>query len=445
MRFDFQTTTDQDQRPLTVAELNRRARSLLERDLGSVWVEAEVVDATHARSGHLYFTLADSDGKAQVGAVMWQGQARRYGALIDKGVTVLCRGRITLYEARGSYQIVVDRAEEAGAGLKARQLAELRARLEAEGLFDPERKRPLPAVPGCVGVVTSRSGAAFRDIVKVAARRFPLRIVLAHAQVQGESAPAEIVAALGRLAKLSAVEVAIVGRGGGSSEDLDAFNAEDVVRAVAAHPVPLVSAVGHEIDVTLTDLAADRRAATPSEAAEIVAPELTALLERIDEAQEDLANAARQRIFAARQRLTDGAGRLRTRDPRVRLSRHRERLARAGEALLRWPELALSRARGDLAAAGEGLFRWPDPCLARARGELGQQAARLEGLSPLASLERGYSIVRRRPDRQVVRDAEQAPAGSQVDVLLSRGSLECVVERSVPGDAASEESSDGDA
>jgi len=427
MRLDFDRPSNPPERPLTVAQLNRRARSLLEQEVGSVWVEAEVVDATRARSGHLYFTLADSDGRAQVSAVMWKGQAMRYGSLIERGVTLLSHGRVTLYEPRGSYQLVVDRAEEAGAGLKARRLAELRSKLEAEGLFDPARKRPLPPIPRCVGVVTSRSGAAIRDVIKVASRRFPVRLLLAHAQVQGESAPAEIVAALSRLADVPEVEVVILGRGGGSSEDLDAFNDEAVVCAVAAHPVPVVSAVGHEIDITLVDLAADRRAATPSEAAEIVAPEIEGLLERLAEARQDLARTMRLRLSSARERLARRSVGLRSRDPRVRLRQGLERLSRSRERLARWPELALSRARGDLAAASEGLHRWPEPTLARARGRLGEIAARLDALSPLASLERGYSIVRRRPDRSVVRSAAEAPPGTVVDVTLARGSLECTV------------------
>jgi exodeoxyribonuclease VII large subunit len=445
MKLELTRPTDPPQRPLTVAQLNRRARSLLEQEVGSVWIEAEVVDATRARSGHLYFTLADSDGKAQVSAVMWKGQALRYGSLIERGVTLLAHGRVTLYEPRGSYQLVVDRAEEAGAGLKARRLAELRAELEAEGLFDPARKRPLPAMPRCVGVVTSRSGAAIRDVIKVASRRFPVRLLLAHAQVQGESAPAEIVTALGRLAAVAEVEVVIVGRGGGSSEDLDAFNDEAVVRAVAAHPVPVVSAVGHEIDITLVDLAADYRAATPSEAAEIVAPEIEGLRDRLAEARQDLASAMRLRLGSARERLGQQSVRLRSQDPRTRLRRGLERLSRSRERLTRWPELALSRARGDLAAASEGLHRWPEPTLARARGKLGALAARLDALSPLASLDRGYSIVRRRPDGAVVRDAEQASPGTVVDVTLARGSLECTVDRATIDFANRTEDRDDDA
>jgi exodeoxyribonuclease VII large subunit len=444
MKFDFDRPDGLPERPLTVAQLNRRARSLLEREVGSVWVESELVDATRARSGHLYFTLADSDGKAQVSAVMWKGQAVRYGSLIERGVTLLCHGRVTLYEPRGSYQLVVDRAEEAGAGLKARRLAELRAKLEAEGLFDPARRRSLPPIPRCVGVVTSRSGAAIRDVIKVASRRFPVRLLLAHAQVQGESAPTEIAAALERLARMPEVEVVIVGRGGGSSEDLDAFNSELVVRAVADHPVPVVSAVGHEIDVTLVDLAADRRAATPSEAAELVAPEIEGLREQLAEARRDLAAAMRIRLGAARDRLSRRSVRLRSRDPRVRLRQGLERLSRARERLVRWPELALSRARGDLAAASEGIHRWSEPTLARARGRIGALAAQLDALSPLASLERGYSIVRRRPDRAVVKSAEQAPAGTEIDVTLSRGSLECTVDRSSVADQPRTEINDDD-
>jgi exodeoxyribonuclease VII large subunit len=437
MRLENQRAEEREQ-TYTVAEINGRARTLLEREVGAVWVEAEVVSATLARSGHLYFNLADPGGKAQLSAVMWQGQARRYAGRIVQGAQVRCHGRVTVYEAGGKYQLVADRAEEAGAGAKARQLAELRARLESEGLFDPDRKRPLPAVPWCVGAVTSRSGAALRDVIKVLSRRFPARLLLAHATVQGSGAPGEIVAALERLAARTEVEVVIVGRGGGSTEDLDAFNDESVVRAVAGHPVPVVSAVGHEIDVTLVDLAADRRAATPSEAAELVVPERERLAARLADGRAGLGAAMRHRIGGRRERLATLSGTLRTRDPRVRLVRSAERLARLQGGLGRWPERVIARARGDLASAGEGLYRWPGPALDRARGELGRLAGQLQALSPLASLERGYAVVRRRDDGVVVRSAGEAPTGTRIDVTLARGSLECKVEASDEPDGAGE-------
>jgi len=394
------------ERPVySVAALNREARSLLETAYADIRVEGEIVDVTVARSGHVYFSLADPGGKAQVDAVMWRGPAMRYKTRIAKGRAVRCRGRVTIYEANGRYQLVVESVEEAGAGLKARLLAELRARLDAEGLFAQERKRPLPLTPRCVGVVTSRSGAAIRDICKVSSRRFPVRILLAHAQVQGDGAAEEIARGVAALGAHPEVDVLIVGRGGGSSDDLDAFNSELVVRAIAACPVPVVSAVGHETDVTLADLVADRRAATPSEAAEMVVPEV----ERLSARLHDLLRAARlgltRRLAGDRARLSDNGARLRSRDPRVGLSRVRVRLARAEETLHGWPRRALAESRAALA----------------------ERAARLDALSPLAVLARGFAVVRRAQDAAIVRGPEDAPVGTELEVALARGRLSATV------------------
>lgn len=394
----------------SVADLNREARALLEAAYGDVRVEGEVVDATLARSGHLYFTLADPGGRAVIPAVMWRGPAMRYAARIAKGRAVACRGRVTIYEAGGKYQLSVDSAEEAGAGLKARLLAELRARLDAEGLFAPERKRPLPAFPRCVGVVTSRSGAAIRDIVKVASRRFPARILLAHAQVQGEGAAEEIARGIAALAARPGVDVIIVGRGGGSSDDLDAFNAEVAVRAIAASRVPVVSAVGHETDVTLADLVADRRAATPSEAAELVVPELRRLAEGLAELGRGLRLGFGRRLARERVRVGAAAARLRARDPRALLQRGRVRLARAEESLGRWPGRRLDAARAALA----------------------REVARLDALGPLAVLTRGYAVVRRAADGAVVRRPDEAPVGTGLDITLAGGRVAAIVTASPP-------------
>lgn len=432
MRADVPAANEADG-SLTVAQVNRRARTLLEDRFAAVWIEAEVSEATRARSGHVYFTLADPDGKAQIGAVLWSGPAMRYGSRIARGALVRCRGRVTIYEAQGRYQLAVDRVEEAGAGLRARRLAELRARLAAEGLFAPERKRPLPAVPRCVGVVTSRDGAAIRDIVQVISRRCPVRLLLAHAQVQGEGAAASIVAALALLGRVPEIEVVIVGRGGGSAEDLDAFNAEEVVRAVAAHPAPVISAVGHEIDVSLCDLAADRRAATPSEAGELAVPELEALAARLDDRRRGLAGAMRRQLGRRRERLATVSGRLAARDPRVRLRAGLDRLARSRETLARWPS-RVERSGGSLSALDERLRRWPGHALDRAQGELGRRTAQLDALSPLGSLARGYAVARRRDDGRVLRRAAEAPAGTEIEVLLARGRLECTVERTTGGE-----------
>ncbi len=451
MRFDL-TRPIVNAKAFTVSQLNRKASALLEKELDRVWVEAEVTDVTRARSGHVYFTLSDPDGKAQISAVMWKGVALRYGTRLRSGAGARCRGRITIYEVRGSYQLVVDRIEEGGAGLKARLLAELKAKLTAEGFFDSDRKRLLPSSPQCVGIVTSRDGAALRDIIKVVTRRYPVRLVLAHAQVQGEAAPHEIVRALGLLATEESVDVVIVGRGGGSAEDLDAFNDEEVVRAVGGHPRPVISAVGHEVDITLVDLVADRRAATPSEAAEIAVPDAAALLEALAASEEALVRALRQSVSEARAHLSVQEGRLRTCDPRMDLRRGIESLSRAREVLGQWPELALTRARSrlalaeeplsrwpgatlerassTLAAAREPLARWPGPALSEARAELSRLAGNLEALSPLSSLSRGYAVVRKMPGKEIVRSAADAPPGSEVDITLARGRLMCDVKRS---------------
>ncbi|MCP4676211.1 MAG: exodeoxyribonuclease VII large subunit [Deltaproteobacteria bacterium] len=430
MQIDSRNRTTQDT-TYTVSQLNRKVRALLEKEYKGVWIEAEVSDVTRARSGHVYFTLVDPGGKAQMSAVMWKGVAMRYGSRLEAGTAVRCHGRVTLYEVRGSYQFIADRVEEAGAGAKARLLAELKAKLEAEGLFAPEHKRPLPPFPDCVGVVTSRSGAALRDIIKVATRRFPARILLVHAQVQGASAPQEIVRALDLLAGRDDVDVVIVGRGGGSSEDLDAFNAEEVVRAVRRHPRPVVSAVGHEIDVALVDLAADRRAATPSEAAEMTVPDAEALKEGLAATRDLFEKTIRHRLGVDREKLALKNARLRSRDPRVHLRRGIEALTRARGILERWPDLTLTRARADLAMAEEPLHRWPEAALMQKKSELGRLVANLEPLSPLASLSRGYAVVRKTDDQDIVRSAEEAPPGTEVDVTLAKGRLICDVKESL--------------
>lgn len=445
MSYFYQSADTTDQ-TYSVAQINRQVKQLLEEGVGAVWIEAEVSELTEARSGHIYFTLADAAGDAQLRAVMWRGHAGRYRGKLQRGAALRCHGRLTLYEARGTYQFVVDRVEEAGDGLRARRLEELKKRLAAEGLFDADRKRPLPTYPLCVGVVTSRSGAAIRDICKVARRRFPVRILLAHAAVQGASAPKEIAAALDRLAEREEPDVVIVGRGGGSAEDLDAFNAEEVVRAIARHPRPVVSAVGHEVDVTLSDLAADRRAATPSEAAELVVADAMELRADLEAYTRSCARALAALAAEHRRRLDAASARVRALDPRLRLRRSALFLASARQTLSGWPELWLLRKRESLRALDEGLFswtdrldrdraqleslvqrllRWPEPALRDGRARLGTQAASLEALSPLGSLSRGYSVVRRAGDGAIVRDAAQVEIGQDVDVALARGGLRC--------------------
>jgi exodeoxyribonuclease VII large subunit len=384
---------------------------------------------------------------------MWRGQAIRYGSKLVKGVKVRVEGRLTLYEVRGNFQMVVERVADAGEGDKAAKLAALKKQLAMEGLFDAGRKRPLPAYPTNLGVVTSRSGAAIRDIIKVVRRRFPVTLTLAHAQVQGEEAPLAIVRALERLESQSNVDVVIVGRGGGSSEDLDAFNAETVVRTVAAYPVPIISAVGHEIDTTLLDLVADRRAATPSEAAELAVPDIRAIYERIAQETDTLTIAMGLCIERLKARHTATDRRLRLQDPRARLRRGVEILTRSREALARWPTIRLARARAELVDGHAPLLRWPKPAIQQAKTALSDcntalrrwpehamaekrhafslVTANLEAFSPLGSLARGYAVVRREADGGIVRDADDVSDGDPLDVTLHRGRLRCRVEKKI--------------
>ncbi|MCU0661698.1 MAG: exodeoxyribonuclease VII large subunit [Myxococcota bacterium] len=429
--FRSMATANPDKRPLTVADVNRSARALVESAFRSLSVEAEVVEVTHHRSGHVYFTLTDPGRSASLKAVMWRSAAARYGGRIQEGRALRCEGKLTVYEARGSFQMVVERVDEAGAGLKARLLAELREKLAAEGLFALERKRPLPPIPSCVGIVTSRGGAALRDIIAVSSRRFPVRLVLAHAAVQGESAPTDIVAALARLCALPEVEVIIVGRGGGSTEDLDAFNDERVVRAVASCHKPVVSAVGHEVDITLVDLAADRRAATPSEAAELVVADGVALGRRLAEMSKRLGLSTRALVFARQKDMSRIEARLGRRDPRLALREGGASLAKLKEALLAWPAAALAQERDLLSHREARLLRWPEPTLERAKGRYARLAAELDALSPLASLGRGYAIARRTSDNAILRSAKDARTGTRVDLTLAHGHLLCDVVESL--------------
>ena len=440
--------TNQNDTIYTVASLNRQVKTALERTWGSICLEAEVSAVTFARSGHVYFKLVDPGGKAAVDAVMWRGMAARYGKHIQEGVQLRCFGRVTLYELGGRYQFVAERIEDAGEGAKARALAELKERLQKEGLFAPERKRALPPSPACVGVVTSRTGAALQDIIAVSSRRFPTRLLLAHASVQGENAAVEIAAAIELLNDVPEIEVMIVGRGGGSAEDLDAFNDERVVRAVAGTRVPVVCAVGHEVDISLAELVADRRAATPSEAAELVVPDVEVYLERFAELKQRLWLGMKARIGGARERQSEAMHQLSRRDPRVRLRSQAEKLARFQNFFVRWKarritplqkqmaELqyrlqrfgatAVQSRKGDLMAASAGLYNWPGPAMARARGDLGRLAASLDALSPLASLGRGYAIIRNDEGR-IVKSVTQVATGQHLELVVSDGTVDATV------------------
>ncbi|MEW6769789.1 MAG: exodeoxyribonuclease VII large subunit [Bacillota bacterium] len=393
---------------LTVSQVASRIRELLEGDplLGALWVRGEISNLSTSTSGHLYFTLKDE--KSQLRGVMFRSRVLGLHFLLQNGMAVVVRGYISLYERDGNVQLYALEIEPDGVGLQSILLQELKARLAREGLFDPRRKRPLPRFPRRVGVATSAEGAAIRDIVAVIRRRWPLvEVVLSPCTVQGDGAAEEIAAALDRLNRYGAVDVIITGRGGGSVEELAAFNTETVARAIFASRIPVVSAVGHERDETVADLVADARAATPSAAAALVVPD-------------------REEVAAAVQRLDERlrAGVLR----RFELGRLRlQQLSQSRLFTRPWETVCGQRAQvvDNLAVRLE--YRMRD-VLQKAGARLAVLSERLDALSPLKTLARGYSVCRRADTGELVKKAAQVVPGDMVEVLLHRGQLACKVE-----------------
>ena len=432
---------------LTVSELTAMVRASLETSFSEVWLEGEISNLRAPGSGHLYCTLKDQT--SQIRAVIFRSTALRLRFGLEDGLHVIVRGRVSVYEPRGEYQLILDHVEPRGLGALQLALEQLKRRLEDEGLFDVTRKRSLPALPRTVGLVTSATGAAVRDMMAVLHRRCPIvRIILVPVSVQGDGSAEQIVAAIDVLNQLEAVDVIIIGRGGGSLEDLWSFNEEIVVRAVAGSVVPVVSAVGHETDVTLTDFAADVRAPTPSAAAELVVPVLTELVERL----EMLITHARQAITAQcldqHQRLDlvlaeMGHIRLRILKEAQRVDEAVAGMREATQATLRsamvnaqaWTQALMSqnpvfRVRRDL-----GIIPQLRSRLAAAMDHVVTQKMqltrgtlwRLNGLSPLAILERGYAILEMVPSRQMIRGVEQVAVGDEVVARLTNGQVRCTV------------------
>ncbi len=393
----------------TVSELTGEIAALLGGSFGDVEVEGEVSGFKAHGSGHWYFSLKDGD--AVLNCAMFRGHNARVRRAPRDGDRILVRGGVDVYPPRGSYSLVVRQMSAVGAGDLLRRLEELKARLAAEGLFDPARKRPLPPVPRAIGVVTSPTGAAFQDILRVVRQRFPtMPVYLAPCRVQGDGAAAEIVRAIALLNAHAKSDVIIAGRGGGSVEDLWCFNEEVVVRAVAASRIPVVSAVGHEVDVSLTDFAADVRAATPSHAAELVTPVRDELLAFIDSMDDRLRLAMKRRVSVQRDRLL----RVRLLHPRQRVERGRMRLDELEERLRDASRRLLVVRRAQLAGA----------------------ARHLEVLSPLSVLVRGYSIVTR--GGVATTNAASLTMGDTLDVRLARGSVTATVVAVHPPEPPSE-------
>jgi len=432
---------------LTPSQLNTLARDLLEGAFPLVWVEGELGNVTRPSSGHLYFTLKDA--RAQVRCAMFRPKSQWLKFQPREGLRVLARGRLTLYEARGDYQMVLEHLEEAGEGALRREFEQLRARLAAEGLFDAARKRELPAHVRRLAVITSPSGAAVRDVLSVLARRFPLlEVDLLPTLVQGESAAAQITSLLRRADASGRYDVILVTRGGGSLEDLWAFNDEQLARAIAASQTPVVSAVGHETDFSLADFAADLRAPTPSVAAELLVPDQRELAARVRRAQAQLLGSQRHLLRQWMQRADRAGLRLGAQSPQSRLQLLRRRQADAArhlDAQLRarldrlQARLRHARARlqlhdpaRQLAALRQRLaaLRLQPPMDARLRHDtlrLHALARSLEAVSPLATVARGYAIVSRE-DGRVVRSASEVSPGDRLQARLADGTIAVRVE-----------------
>ncbi|MGD8318437.1 MAG: exodeoxyribonuclease VII large subunit [Myxococcales bacterium] len=470
-RLEDDESHDESEPVFRVSEVNRAVRFMLEEHWPSVLIEGELSDVRRAK-GHVYFTLNDEDEPAQLRGVMFQSDVRRTRAELKEGARIRFRGKLSLYTARGQFQLIARSAQAAGQGDLAEQFRKIRAKLEAEGLLDADRKRPLPSLPRVVGVVSSRTGAALHDIMRVAAHRCPVRILVADCRVQGEDAPRSIMSALELIQRVDDLDVVIIARGGGSAEDLWAFNDEGVARAVASCRVPIVSGVGHEIDVTITDLVADARAATPSNAAEMVVPEREALLRHLQSLERRLSQAFDNRIGGLRLRLERllrplyGARRVIT-PVRRQMSALEERLAQAQRASLRrrWEahealrrrllrldprtvlrrdhrELALldarlrdagrlpiERHRGRLLELRVGLRSRARPLVREARGGLAELGAQLDALSPLRVLDRGYAIALLEKTGRAVRSRLEVKTGDRLRVRVSDGEFGAKVEK----------------
>ncbi|WIG55001.1 MAG: Exodeoxyribonuclease VII large subunit [Rhodanobacteraceae bacterium] len=434
---------------LTPSALNRLVRELIEDVLPLVWIEGEICNFVRASSGHWYFSLKDA--AAEVRCAMFARENARLTFRAANGARVLAHARVTVYEARGSYQLVVEHMEDAGEGALRRAFEQLKAKLEAEGLFDAARKRPLPAFPRRIGVITSASGAAIRDVLSVARRRFVLtEIEVLPVLVQGAGAPEQIAAMLRKAARSNRYDLLLVTRGGGSLEDLAAFNDEGVARAIVASPVPVVSAVGHEIDFSISDFVADLRAPTPSAAAERMLPDGDALRRTLAQYDARLRHAWLRRAHNVVQHLDHLATRLNTQSPRQRLASGRERMDAVRERLLRARALMHERASSRIAQLHVRLLHQHPRArveqLARNTNELRRRlgagwardaerrwshlaelARALNAVSPLDVLKRGYAILFDESGR-VLRSATGVRADERVRARLADGELALKVE-----------------
>ncbi len=452
----METTLDFIQRKIyTVSELNAEIKTLVEENYPFLWISGEISNFHRPASGHFYFTLKDE--KSQINSVMFRGQSRNLKFDLEDGLIVIGMGRISVYEPRGTYQIIFEYLEPKGIGALQLAFEQLKARLASEGLFDEKHKKPLPFLPQKISIITSPTGAVVHDILTIVDRRFPnLSIEIIPVKVQGEGAEAEIVSAIELLNFQQQADVAILARGGGSLEDLQAFNSEAVARAVFGSTIPIVSAVGHEIDFTIADFVADLRAPTPSAAVELVIPSKDELRSRIEKLSVGLINAFKRyhekclallteisaRLVDPRRKITDL--RLRTDDYTNRLFKFifntihqtRERLSWRVERLYsNSPKNYIIKYNQELDKNKNKLLNLLDSFLIKKQFMVKETTAKLVALNPTAILARGFSITRTIPSKTVVRDSRLVQIGQELEVLVAKGSLRCRVKRKFENDS----------
>jgi len=428
LQDDFFTARQEkpNTKSVSVSELNRRIKSLIERELGTLWVEGEVSNFRPAASGHIYFTLKDEG--SQIPVAFFKGSQRNFKLALKDGMKVRVFGDVTLYLERGQHQIIARMIEESGKGDLQKAFEELKEKLQKEGLFETARKRPLPFLPQHIGIVTSPTGAAIQDMLNILHRRFPnLHIVIAPVKVQGDGAAAEIARAIDLLNTRQDLDVLIVGRGGGSIEDLWAFNEEAVARAIFRSRLPVISAVGHEIDFTISDFVADLRAPTPSAAAELVVRPRADLEEHVRGLSRRLNQSLERRALLFRNRLIRAAHSYVFREPGHLLRQHRQSIQNVRLRLVAALRGEYVERLQRVDEAQTGLLQQIQMTTREKSMLLKRLEAQLRALGPRAVLERGYSITRTL-DGHVVTKAKSVKAGQELETLLAEGSITSVVK-----------------
>jgi exodeoxyribonuclease VII large subunit len=439
----------QPPRIYTISALTVEIKSLLEEEFDFIWVEGEISNFACPSSGHYYMSLKDEN--AQIKAVMFKMQARYLRFIPEDGMKVIVRGRIGVYEPRGEYQIILDYLEPLGVGALAAAFEQVKKKLSLKGLFDEEKKRPIPFLPKRIAVITSPTGAAVRDFLRISYRRMPnLDITIVPVRVQGDGAAGDIVEALDMVNRELDVDVIVLTRGGGSLEDLWPFNQEEVAYAIRRSLIPVVSAVGHEVDLTISDLSADLRAPTPSGAAELVVREkeflqkdLRSLSSRLETAQHGIMDRIRDRLKNLSSRIKDPRRNLA--DTWLRLDEIYNRLLKTGKTcindnlkrlkavnetlMLNSPLHMISILSQELAFHKRSLTQALTGCLDRKKRDTYSITDRLDSLSPLSILKRGYSIARKVPEMNIIKDSAQVKSGDEVNILLSRGNIDCLVKK----------------